>query len=88
MTTNYRFACLGLDRTQRQKSVGTDPQKSSEDLAVRLARGALWPVGRGPHGRENEGVRVGAAGLVAEVEFVEWTPDSHLRHSRFVRFCD
>ena len=22
--------------------------------------------------------------LVAEVEFVEWTPDSHLRHARFV----
>jgi ATP-dependent DNA ligase len=23
--------------------------------------------------------------LVAEVEFVEWTPDGHLRHARFVR---
>ena len=22
--------------------------------------------------------------LVAQVEFVEWTPDGHLRHSRFV----
>jgi ATP-dependent DNA ligase len=22
--------------------------------------------------------------LVAEVEFVEWTPDNHLRHARFV----
>ena len=22
--------------------------------------------------------------LVAQIEFTEWTPDSHLRHSRFV----
>jgi bifunctional non-homologous end joining protein LigD len=22
--------------------------------------------------------------LVAQVEFLEWTPDNHLRHSRFV----
>jgi bifunctional non-homologous end joining protein LigD len=22
--------------------------------------------------------------LVAQVEFVEWTPDGHLRHSRFI----
>jgi ATP-dependent DNA ligase len=22
--------------------------------------------------------------LVAQVEFVEWTPDNHLRHSRFI----
>ena len=26
--------------------------------------------------------------LVAEVEFVEWTPDSHLRHARFVGLRD
>jgi ATP-dependent DNA ligase len=26
--------------------------------------------------------------LVAEVEFVEWTPEGHLRHARFVRLCD
>jgi ATP-dependent DNA ligase len=26
--------------------------------------------------------------LVAAVEFVEWTPDNHLRHGRFIRFCD
>ncbi len=26
--------------------------------------------------------------LVAEVEFVEWTPDRHLRHARFIRLCD
>jgi ATP-dependent DNA ligase len=22
--------------------------------------------------------------LVAQIEFVEWTPDNHLRHSRFI----
>ena len=26
--------------------------------------------------------------LVAKVEFVEWTPDNHLRHSRFIRMRD
>jgi ATP-dependent DNA ligase len=26
--------------------------------------------------------------LVAEVEFVEWTPDGHLRHARFVGLKD
>jgi DNA ligase D-like protein (predicted ligase) len=26
--------------------------------------------------------------LVGEFEFVDWTPDGHLRHSRFVRLCD
>ena len=23
-------------------------------------------------------------GLVAQIEFVEWTPDGHLRHAKFV----
>jgi bifunctional non-homologous end joining protein LigD len=23
--------------------------------------------------------------LAAEVEFVEWTPENHLRHARFIR---
>jgi bifunctional non-homologous end joining protein LigD len=23
--------------------------------------------------------------LVAEIEFAEWTPDGHLRHSKFIR---
>jgi ATP-dependent DNA ligase len=26
--------------------------------------------------------------LVGQFEFVEWTPDGHLRHSRFVAFRD
>jgi bifunctional non-homologous end joining protein LigD len=26
--------------------------------------------------------------IVAEVEFVEWTPDKHLRHARFVGLKD
>jgi len=26
--------------------------------------------------------------LVAQIEFVEWTPDGHLRHSRFVALRD
>jgi bifunctional non-homologous end joining protein LigD len=26
--------------------------------------------------------------LVAQIEFVEWTPDGHLRHSKFVGLRD
>lgn len=26
--------------------------------------------------------------LVGQFEFVEWTPENHLRHSRFIRLCD
>jgi bifunctional non-homologous end joining protein LigD len=26
--------------------------------------------------------------LVAQIEFTEWTPDGHLRHSKFVAFGD
>jgi len=31
-----------------------------------------------------EKLRVVKAELVAEIEFTEWTPDGHLRHSKFV----
>jgi bifunctional non-homologous end joining protein LigD len=31
-----------------------------------------------------EKLRVVKAELVAEIEFAEWTPDGHLRHSKFV----
>jgi ATP-dependent DNA ligase len=27
-------------------------------------------------------------GLVAQIEFAEWTPDGHLRHSKFVGMRD
>lgn len=45
-------------------------------------------MGRRAHGGKDEGVRVGAAELVAEIEFVEWTPEGHLRHARFVGLRD
>ena len=32
---------------------------------------------------ENAALRADNAELVAQIEFGEWTPDGHLRHSRF-----
>jgi hypothetical protein len=40
-------------------------------------------LGSGPHRREDEGHWLKPV-LVGQFEFVEWTPDSHLRHSRFI----
>lgn len=34
--------------------------------------------------RREEKLRVAKPELVAQIEFTEWTPDSHLRHSKFV----
>ena len=48
------------------------------------ARGAGWTMGRGTHRCEDEKLPVADAGPGGEFEFVEWTPDKHLRHSRFV----
>src|ERR1700734_3967138 len=39
---------------------------------------------KGSHCRENKRLRVLKAVLVGQFEFVEWTPDGHLRHSRFM----
>ena len=32
----------------------------------------------------DENPRVAQTKLVAQIEFTEWTPDGHLRHSKFV----
>jgi ATP-dependent DNA ligase len=32
----------------------------------------------------NETLRMGETGLVAQIEFAEWTPDGHLRQAKFV----
>jgi ATP-dependent DNA ligase len=34
--------------------------------------------------RRDEKLRVAQTELVAQIEFTEWTPDGHLRHSKFV----
>ena len=47
------------------------------------ARGEEWTLGRTTHG-ENKNRRWLKAVLMARFEFVEWTPDKHLSHSRFV----
>lgn len=47
------------------------------------ARDAGWPMGRGAHSGEDETLPVAKAVLIGEFEFVERTPDKHLRHSRF-----
>ena len=49
-----------------------------------FAGGAGWALGPGTHRRENEELRLAETVLVRQFEFVEWTPDGHLRHSRFV----
>jgi hypothetical protein len=41
-------------------------------------------MGRGPDSGEDENCRWLKPVLVGQFEFVEWTPDNHLRHSRFV----
>jgi bifunctional non-homologous end joining protein LigD len=46
------------------------------------ARGGRWGEGLTAE-KMKECVWVRAE-LVARVEFVEWTPDNHLRHARFV----
>jgi ATP-dependent DNA ligase len=53
-------------------------------VSVRKSRGALRPAGEGLTVKKmKEWVWVRSE-LVAEVEFVEWTPEGHLRHARFV----
>ena len=41
-------------------------------------------MGRRSNRREDENLPVAEAGPGGQFEFVEWTPDKHLRHSRFV----
>jgi bifunctional non-homologous end joining protein LigD len=45
-------------------------------------RGGRW--GEGLTAEKMKGCRWLKPALVGEFEFVEWTPDGHLRHSRFV----
>jgi ATP-dependent DNA ligase len=46
------------------------------------ARSGRW--GEGLNAEKMQGCRWLKRVLVGQVEFVEWTPDKHLRHSRFV----
>ena len=41
-------------------------------------------LGCGAHSGEDEGVQVAQTELVGQFEFLEFTPDNHLRHSRFI----
>jgi ATP-dependent DNA ligase len=52
------------------------------------AGGASGAVGRGTDGCEVENCRWLKPVLVGQFEFVEWTTDKHLRHSRFVALRD
>ena len=45
-------------------------------------------LGRRTDGGEDDELPVADPVLVAQVEFVEWTPDGHLRHSRFIGLRD
>jgi len=45
-------------------------------------RGGRW--GQGLTAEKMKGCRWLEAGLVGQFKYVEWTPDAHLRHSRFV----
>jgi bifunctional non-homologous end joining protein LigD len=47
------------------------------------AEGALRPLGPSLTG-EDESVTVGSTRAVAQFEFMEWTPDGHLRHVKYV----
>jgi ATP-dependent DNA ligase len=48
------------------------------------ARGEEWAMGQGLTAAKMEECRWLKPMLVGQFEFVEWTPDNHLRHSRFV----
>jgi ATP-dependent DNA ligase len=48
------------------------------------AGGSQRTLGPGTDGRENAECRWLRPVLVADFEFVEWTPDNHLRHVSFV----
>jgi DNA ligase D-like protein (predicted ligase) len=68
--------------------------KRFKSIATEACPFANLPEGKG--GRWGEGLtaekmkecRWLAPALVAQFEFVEWTPDGHLRHSRFMGLCE
>jgi bifunctional non-homologous end joining protein LigD len=41
-------------------------------------------MGRRPHCGENEGLPLVKTRPVAQIDFLEWTADNHLRHTNFV----
>jgi ATP-dependent DNA ligase len=51
-----------------------------------------WPIyrkgraaaGVGPDGQQDERLPMAQIRTVGQFQFLEWTPDNHLRHSRFV----
>ena len=50
------------------------------------ARGGRW--GEGLTEEKMRDCRWLKPALVGQVEFVEWTPDGHLRHAKFMRLCE
>ena len=45
-------------------------------------------MGPRSNSRKNEGVRLAQAGRCCEIEFLEWTGEDHLRHTKFIRLRD
>ena len=45
-------------------------------------------MGCRPDGSEDEGLSVAEAVPVAQIEFLEWTGENHLRHTRFIALRD
>jgi bifunctional non-homologous end joining protein LigD len=45
-------------------------------------------MGQGLTAEKMKGCRWLKPVLVGQFEFVEWTPDAHLRHSRFVKLLE
>jgi ATP-dependent DNA ligase len=57
----------------------------NEGLSVRQpARSKERTLGRGVHSGGDGDCRWLEPALVGQFEFTEWTPENHLRHSRFV----
>ena len=48
------------------------------------SEGTKWALGTGIKGVKDGECRWLRPVLVGQFEFVEWTPDNHLRHSRFI----
>jgi hypothetical protein len=71
------------------KPAQADAKARGEDLPVQQSTGAeRRTVGPRIDRGEDERLRLGKTGASRQFEFVEWTPDNHLRHSRFVGLRD
>ena len=42
-------------------------------------------MGSGPNSRKDGRMRLAQPDAVAEIEFLEWTGEDHLRHTKFIR---